>query len=209
MKYALAILTAAMVVAFTGCVLKGKPAAPAPAFVTPKPPVPPPAPATPPPPLSEPQTKVELPAPQPITDEAKLTTEIPGEPSTPDLPNPRPQRGKGAAAAKPKPEATPPAPQPPAAGPPAEPEARAPIQEIVSPEDLARLQNAANQKKQEIKRLLARVSRHPTPEQKGIVQSIEGFVAASDEAERAGDMRKAFETADRGLLLAQSLANAK
>lgn len=201
-----AILGAAISVSLSGCVLKPKPKMANATPVAPRP-VPPPAPAAPPPaPLSIRQTHAELPAPQPISQEALATTEPPGEPPPPPPVTPRPARRTPTVAAQPKPEPAPPT-APVAA--PAEPE-RAPIQEIVPPEELDRLRANADARKREINQRLSQLPRHGLSAQVNeVVETIRSFVKLSDEAERAGDMRRASELADRGAVLAQGLPGAK
>src|ERR1039458_753861 len=79
-----ALLTVAAGIVLAGCSLRGKPAKTAIVPAAPKPVVAP-APAAPPPALSIPQTRVELPKPQPV-DPAALAT----EPRPPELPEPPP-----------------------------------------------------------------------------------------------------------------------
>ncbi|HEY2014229.1 MAG TPA: hypothetical protein VGH38_12055 [Bryobacteraceae bacterium] len=209
-----AIITAsvllAMAISLSGCVLQGKPKTAAATPPAPKPvTAPAPAPA-PPAPLSIPQTHAELPAPQPVSSEALATTEPAGEPVAPPPSAPKsPRKGSRAPAAQaPKPEVTPP-PVTPAVAPPAEPE-RGPIQEIVPAEELKRLQQGADAKKREIRQRLSRLPRHrQSADEKALVDSIQSFVNLSDDAERIGDMRKAYELADRGLVLAQGLPNGR
>lgn len=208
-KHLEAILAVGMAVAMCGCVLKGNPstasvAPPAPKPVAAAPAAPPP----PPPPLSTPQTRIELPAPQPLSADAQQSTEPSGEPPAPP---PSPPKKKNAtprprpADATPAP-ATPPATPPAAAPAAAEPEPRAPIQEIIPADELNRLRANANAKKEEIRQRLEPLRRRSlTKTQKELVDTITSFLRLSEEAERSGDMRKANEFAERGAVLAQGL----
>ena len=205
MKHVAAILAAAMAISLAGCILKGKPAAVTATPVVPKPAATP-APLTPPAPLSIPQTHPDLPSPQPLSQEALATTEPPGEPPAPPPPPPRVSKKGNPSPSRPKPEAPPPVPPVVA---PAEHDPRPPIQEIVPAEDLNRLQASAIAHKREIHQRLDQLPRILTTEQKEAVDTIRSFVRLSDEAERGGDMRKANELAERGLVLAQGLPGAK
>jgi len=211
MKLAPAILTTAIAISLAGCVLRGKPAAVSTLPVTPRPAevaAPPPAPPA---ALSSPQTHPELPAPQPLSAEALATTELPGEPPPPLPPPPRVSKKGNASPPRPRPEAAPATPPPatPAATP-AELDPRPPIQEIVSPEDSSRLKASADTHKSEIRRLFGQLPwRELTKEQRDVVDTIRSFVRLSDEAEQGGDMRKANELAERGLVLAQGLPGAR
>jgi hypothetical protein len=207
MRHSAAILAAAMAISLTGCVLRGKPKTTSAVPVAPKPVEAAAPPSAPPAPLSIPQAHPELPAPQPISAEALATTEIPGEPPAPPPPPPRVSKKGNPPPARPKPEATPPS--PPVAAPP-EPDPRPPIQEIVPAEDSNRLKDSADTHKREISRLLAQIPRRGlSTEQRNVVKTILSFVTLSDEAERGGDMRKANELAERGLVLAQGLPGAR
>lgn len=208
-KYLEAILAVGMAIAMSGCVLKGNPSKASVAPPVPKPvAAAPAAPAPPPAPLSLPQTRIELPAPQPISTDAQLSTEVPGEPPPPP---PSPPKKKSA---NPRPkvtDTTPPPAAPPVAAPvaapaAAEPELRAPIQEIIPAEELNRLRTNANARKEEIRQRLEPLRRRNlTKHQRDLVDNINSFVRLSDEAERSGDMRKANEFAERGAVLAQGL----
>ena len=206
MKHVAAILAAAMAISLAGCILKGKPAAVTATPVVPKPVSPPAAPLAPPVPLSISQPRPELPSPQPLSTEALATTEPSGEPPAPTPPPPRVSKKGNPSPSRAKPEATPPG--PPVAAP-TEPDPRPPIQEIVPTEDLNRLKASAGAHKAAISRRLEQLPRSLTPEQKDVVDTIKSFVRLSDEAERGGDMRKANELAERGLVLAQGLPSAK
>jgi hypothetical protein len=217
-----AILARTMVVllpgilSLSGCVLRGtQPLVNATPVVPPavSPAPPPPAPAG---PLSISQPHPELPTPQPISPEALATTEPPGQPPQPPPVTPRPsRRASNPPPAQPRVETAPATAPPPAAVTPstplvAEPEARPPIQEIVSPDESNRLKAQAHDLKQQIQHRLDQAQRRRlTKEQRESLDSITSFVKLSDEAERAGDMRKAFDLAERGAVLAQGLPGAR
>jgi hypothetical protein len=94
---------------------------------------------------------------------------------------------------------TPPAPVP-------EAEPRPAVQEIVSPVELKRLQDSADARKQEIRKVLEQAQpKGLSREQREIVTRIQSFVQLSDEAEKRGDMRQADALAERGQLLAREL----
>jgi len=209
MRFLAAFLAAAIAISLAGCVLKGKPAAVNTVPVIPRPAEVPAPPAAPPAALSTPQIHPDLPAPQPVSAEALATTELPGEPPAPPPLPPRVSKKGNTAPPRPKPEAAPaaqPAVPPVAAPAPAEPDTRPTIQEIVSPEDSNRLKASADQHKAEIHKMLDQLPRRGlTREQRSVVNDIQSFVRLSDEAERDGDMRKANELAERGLVLAQGL----
>jgi hypothetical protein len=183
-----------------GCVLKGKPKV---AAVPPQPqPAVQPKPAPPPEPLSIPQTQVQLPPLQPVNPEALAAIPTPPEPVE-ATPAPKPVRRTAAGSPPPKPEVVAPV------VPPAEPE-RAPIQEIVPPDERRRYQESADASKREIQQLLEQIKAHRlTTEQKKIVIRVRAFVTQSDDAEKRGDMRQADALAERGLVLANELGHGK
>jgi outer membrane biosynthesis protein TonB len=188
------IVTVALILALSallaGCALQAKkpatpaaPAAPAPAA---KPPAPPP-------PLSIPQTHVEIPPPQPVSEEALAAGQTPPDEPEPVAP-PRPVK-RSAPAANPRPEAAP-----------AEEPARAPIQEVLSFAERKQLQDSTAEHKREIRHLveLAR-SRRLDSHETGVVARIEGLVKLSGDAEAKGDLREADALAQRALVLAKDL----
>lgn len=188
-----AVLVAAMAIALGGCVLGGKPK---PAAVVP----PPPQPAAPPPapqPLSIPQTRVDLPAPQPVNPEA-LATAPPVEPAPPVQPKPAPPVRRA------------PAVQPPPAPPPPPEAARPPIQEVLPAEMAKQLLASANRHKVDTRALLAQARRRRlTASENDMVARINQFVKLSDDAEKSGDMRSADQLAERAHILARELQNGK
>jgi hypothetical protein len=205
------ILLAAVALALTGCVLKGKPATTAAAIPAPKP-VPPPAPPpAPPAPLSIPQTHVDLPAPQTISQEAMASAEPPG---TPPPPAPKPPTKKGTTptpvVAAPKPEVAPPAPPTPAATPPAESE-RPPIQDILPPDEVNRLKTGIDNFRNAIRQALERLPQRNrlNKRERDAVDTINTFTRLCDDAVNSGDLRKAYGLAERGAVLAQGLQSVR
>src|ERR1019366_8638192 len=142
-----ALLTVVAGMVLAGCSLRGKPAKSAVAPAAPKPVVAP-APAAPPRVLSIPQTRVELPKPQPVDPAAFVTEPRPPELLEPEPPPAvvpaRPRRSSPAAAQPASPAAAAPAT---ATTPP--PETRETFQEIVSPAELKRLQDQALARRRE------------------------------------------------------------
>jgi outer membrane biosynthesis protein TonB len=186
-----AALILALAALLAGCALQAKkpatPAAPAaPAPVAVKPPAPPP-------PLSIPQTQVEIPPPQPVSEEALAAGQAPPDEPEPIAP-PRPVK-RSAPAANPRPEASP-----------AEEPARAPIQEVLSFAERKQLQDSTAERKREIRHLvdLAR-SRRLNSHELSVVTRIEGLVKLSGDAEAKGDLREADALAQRALVLAKDL----
>src|ERR1019366_115046 len=198
---ATALLTALLSILLAGCELRGKPAKSAVPPAAPKP-VASAAPApAPPPALSIPQTRVELPKPQPV-DPAALETE-----ATPPEPPPAvaaPARSRRATpAARPPPPAPPPAATPP-------PEPREPVQKIVSPAEVKRLQDQAQARRNEVKQILDRLGRRQlTGTQRNVVATIRNFLTLSGEAENHNDMRQADALAERAQILAKELQSGK
>jgi membrane-bound lytic murein transglycosylase B len=198
---ATALLTALLSILLAGCELRGKPAKSAVPPAAPKP-VASAAPApAPPPALSIPQTRVELPKPQPV-DPAALETE-----ATP--PEPLPAVAAPARSRRATPAASQPAPaSPPAATPPPEP--RETVQEIVSPAEVKRLQDQAQARRSEVKQILDRLGRRQlTGTQRNVVATIRNFLTLSGEAENHNDMRQADALAERAQILAKELQSGK
>jgi hypothetical protein len=198
------LLVPVIAIAMSGCILKKTPVAKA------APPAPKsasaPTPAPPPEPLSAQQTVVQLPPPQPVSQEAALTAQPPEEtpvPAPPARTGNRPQR-QNPAATLPKPEPAP----PPVVAPPAAPveSERMPLQEVLAPAEVKRLQDEANGRKTEARRLVDQARRrHLSRQQIGIVERIQSFIKQADDAERRGEMRQASELAERALVLAREL----
>src|ERR1035441_4096043 len=211
---ATALLTALLSILLAGCELRGKPAKSAVPPAAPKP-VASAAPApAPPPALSIPQPGVELPKPQPVDPAALETEATPPEPP-PAVAAPARSRRATPAASQPPPPPPPPAtpPHPPRAPPPAAPpppEPREPVQEIVSPAEVKRLQDQAQARRNEVKQILDRLGRRQlTGTQRNVVATIRNFLTLSGEAENHNDMRQADALAERAQILAKELQSGK
>jgi hypothetical protein len=189
------LLTALLSMVLAGCTLRGKPkavlppAAPQPAAI----PAPPP---TPPPPLSIPQTRVELPKPQPV-DPAALVVE-----TTPREPEPEPQPTTPTRSRRTTPAATP----PPVAAPAPEPP-RETFREMVSPTEAKRLLDQAQGRRREVAQILDQLGKRSTltPAQRNVMSTIKNFLVLSDEAEKHNDPRQADSFAERAQILAKEL----
>ena len=203
-----ALLTVFAGILLAGCSLRGKPAKSAipPAALKP---VVTPAPAPPRLALSIPQTRVELPTPQPV-DPAALATETP-PPAEPPEPPPaavpaRPRRVNPAAGqpASPAPAATPAAAATPS------PEPRETFQEIVSPAEVKRLQDRALGRRREANQILDQLARRQlTGAEQNVAATIRNFLALSEEAEKHNDPRQADALAERAQILAKELQSGK
>src|ERR1035438_2768748 len=201
-----ALLTVVAGIVLAGCSLRGKPAKSAVVPAAPKPVVAP-APAAPPPALSTPQTRVELPKPQPVDPSALIT-----EPRPPELPEPppaaapaRPRRTSPAASQPASPAAAAPAA---AATPP--PETRETFQEIVSPAELKRLQDQGLARRREANQILDQLGRRQlTGAEQKVAATIRNFLALSEEAEKHNDPRQANSLAERAQILAKELQSGK
>src|ERR1039458_10706947 len=198
---ATALLTALLSILLAGCELRGKPAKSAVPPAAPKP-VASAAPApAPPPALSIPQTRVELPKPQPVDPAALETEATPPEPP-PAVVAPARSRRAPPAASQPAPAS------PPAATPPPEP--RETVQEIVSPAAGKPLQDQAQARRSEVKQILDRLGRRQlTGTQRNVVATIRNFLTLSGEAENHNDMRQADALAERAQILAKELQSGK
>jgi len=205
MRRAEAILAAVLAISTAGCTLRGKakpPDVPAPA---PKPaPAPPPAP----PPLSTPQTHVTLPPEQPIDPDAlpvlqpqKPAPQTAPRAAAPEETRTRPPRSRS----EPPPAQT----TPPAQTAPPEPE-RPPIQEVVPLEQQREFKDKADNSKGAARSLLDKAkARRLSSEEQDLVKQIENFVRLSDDAAGRGNMRQAYELADRALILARELQSGR
>ncbi|MGP8247486.1 MAG: hypothetical protein ACLQVN_23615 [Bryobacteraceae bacterium] len=204
MRAEAAILAACLALALAGCSLRANkktaqaaPPAPIPAANTES------APAS--QPLSIPQTRVQLPSPQPLNPEA-LTAVEPEPP--PVEPPPAPSRTSRRVSGPPAIAAPRPEPPSPVLAP-AEPE-RQPIQEVVSADEQKRLQDAADQRKRETRALLDQArGRALSPQEKITAQSIEQLLRSSDDSQAKGDMRAASDLAYKALVLARDLQNVR
>jgi hypothetical protein len=192
-------LSAFLGILLVGCSLRGKPAKSVVPPAAPKPVV---APAPPPPALSIPQTRVELPKPQPVDPAALATEPTPPEPPEPP-PAPAPARPRRAS-----PAASQPASPAPAATPPPEP--RETFQEIVSPAELKRLQDRAAANRREANQILDQLGRRQlTGAQQHAAATIRSFLGLSEEAEKHNDPRQADALAERAQILAKELQSGK
>jgi hypothetical protein len=204
MRRAEAILTAALTLSLSGCVLGGKPktvqAAP-----PPKPaPAPAPAPAAP-APLSIPQTQVQLPPPQPINPDALA----PNPPEEPVGGAPTPPRNRNRGGQTGAPRDTTPAVSPPAPAPAPEP-TRPKIEEIVPAAEQKQLQESASAQRRDVRQILDKMRSHRlNANQKTLRTSIESFLGLSEQAEKRNDMRSAQALAERALVLARELQGGK
>lgn len=161
------------------------------------------APPPPPPPLSTPQTRVDLPEPQPV-DPAAWEKATSAQDAPPVIKPPASTRKQ-----QPAPAAAPPATPPPATAPPAE-APRVAIQEVISPTEFKRLQDQVQGRRREVNQILEQLSkRRPVRGQQTIVNDIRNFMALSDEAEKRNDIRQADAFAERAQILARDLQNGK
>lgn len=203
MKHSRTILVGCLTIFLAGCVLRGTPKV---AKVTP----PPPKPVVVPPPespkqLSTPQTNVELPAYQPLNPEALLTLPPPPEP----VPEPavlrRPRRTPTVVSnpAAPKPEAS--------ITPPEQAEERPAIQEIIPPEEQARLKDSVEKRKIEVNQILNSFnSRHPaTQQQRNKIRYVRSFLDVAIDAANHGDLKQADAYAEKAQVLARELQSGK
>jgi outer membrane biosynthesis protein TonB len=195
-------IIAVLVLSMTGCFLGGKKRA-----ATPPPPKPPATAAKPPEePLSIPQTKVQLPPPQPVDPRALETTERPPAPPPETAPAPRPQRRSAPIPTTgPQPPAeTQPAPQQPA------PEERPRLQEILSAEEKRKLVDEIHNRKREVYDILQHASRRNLSQaDRLIVERVRSFLALSDQAAWRDDIRQADALSERAVVLARELRNAR
>jgi hypothetical protein len=213
MKWVEPILAACFVLSLSGCVVHGKqqqkvatvaPPAPAPAVK--------PQPEPPPEPLSIQQTTAHLPPAQPIPPEALATI----QPAPVPAENPsEPRAGRRPVAAgpvRPRPEPAPVTAQQPTP-PPVAPEPEPPrptVQEIIPAGELKRLQDSADARKAEIKKIVDTArARGLNRDQRALVTRIDSFVQLSDEAEKRNDMRQADSLAERAQILSRELQNGR
>lgn len=213
MKEATYIPGVALALLLSGCVLSGKQqpkvsAAPPP----PKSPATAPASASSAPqaPLSIPQTVVELPPPQPLSQEAILTTRPPEQPAD-TQPGPRvPARSRGPVAGPPRVAESPP-PAVPAQATPAPPlpeqvVERPPIAEILSDAEVKRLKDSIETRKREIKRVLDQTDpKKLNPAQRDLEARVRTLVQQSDDAGMHNDWRQADALAGQALTLVREL----
>ncbi len=190
-------LVLALAVLLAGCLLQGKKPV---AQTAPAPPAPTAKATSAPQQLSVPQTQVEIPPPQPVSEKALAAGQAPPDEQEPAAPQRTVRHNVGPPPITPaRPEPVP----PPAA---TEEPARAPIQEVLPADERKRLQDSAAESKREIRRLVELMrGRHLSDHDKSVVVRIEGMVKLSDDAEAKGDMREADALAERALVLAKDL----
>ena len=83
---------------------------------------------------------------------------------------------------------------------------RAPVQEIVPAGELKRLQDSADALKREVRQWLEQTRvRRLDRRERGVMDNVESFLKLSDQAEAKGDMRQAYELAERAWVLAKDL----
>jgi len=208
MRQAALLPVVALATLSAGCVLHGKqqkvsttPAPPTkPASVTPTP-----AP-TPQAPLSIPQTVAELPAPQPLTQEA-LATLKPAEEQAETQPAARTPPRRTPVGPPKATEPTPVAVQPAPVTPPPEQQPERPaIQEILPPAESKRLQESADGKKRDIKKVMDQTDpRKLNNAQRDLVARIRTLVQQSDDAEGRNEMRQADNLATQAQVLIREL----
>lgn len=235
MKVTRGVLSGLLTIFLLGCSLRGKQQASIPPPVAPKPvvsqpePEPPPVQAA----VSIPQTRVQLPTPQPISEEA-LSSIPSNSPSRSDAPGParNPRRASSAPAVSlPSSNPMPPPSQPAASGIPSptvprtevsqsQPEAlpAQPVEEQPRPRIRPVLSAAERRQKseeiesrwREVNSMLTQASnRQLSDEQLNTVNRIKSFLSMSEEALRRGDIRQADALSDRALLLAGDLPGAR
>ena len=190
------VLAILLAIPLAGCVLSGKAkkvqAAPPAPVDTPVAAAP-----APPPPLSIPQTRAELPAPQPVPEAALATSQPPEEERRPlVVPPPKSVPKSKPVAAAPKVEAPPaPAPEP----------VREPVQEVLRPEERTRLLQETTAARREIATIIANAPARVQRQRKDQLVNIRTFQQQSLDFERKGDLRQANELAQRALVLAREL----
>jgi hypothetical protein len=196
-KFSFGILALGLALALAGCAARAKTPSSNPAAAKPAVPTTPSAPVA----LSIPQTQAELPKPQPIDPAAlaaETTAPVPAE--TPTTPRPPVTPPRRTPATRTETGTTSPVVS-------AEP-ARQPVQEVIPAADLKRFQDAAQNRKREVTRILGQL-KHPTKAQQSVVSNIRRFVSLSDEAEKRNDMRQADALAERAQILARDLQHGK
>jgi hypothetical protein len=207
MKTAYAILTAAIAVSLSGCLIQRPPkdATPPPPQPTPAPVAATPAAAT--QPLSMPQTEVKLAPEQPVDPEAlakDTTATSPQEappPTRPTRPRPRP-----APPAVTAPEQSAPPAPPVTASPDTD---RGTVREVLPEAEKIRLKNSADVHKREVRTWLnGSHGRRLDPNNPTVVR-IRSLLTASDEAEDKGDLREASDLADRAVTFLRELQSGR
>ena len=190
-----------------GCMLRGNRSA---NKVPPTPPPPAashvPAPSE---PLSVPQTQVQLPPLQPLSQDALATEPAPAVVELPEEPAQRPPRRVPAASPPTVSRQEPAAPAPIQGPAPPEPE-RPIVQEKTSPEEQKRLTDQLATRKREIAQNVDQaVARGPGAAEKALMDRIHFFVQLADEAAARGDLRQADALAERAQILSRELQGAR
>ncbi len=209
MKTLYAILTAALSLWLTGCLVKGKSNVSTPPPPQPVAAAPAPVPAGAAPPLSLTQTEVKLTPDQPIDQEA--LTPAPTAAVHPEAPPPtRTPRPRPKPATPPANAVETPAPPPPAAAATVAPEPeRERVREVLSPTESKRLKTNADQRKGEVTRFLNSSAGRRLDPNDPTVARIRSTLQSSDEAEARGDMREASDLADRAMAFLRELRNGR
>jgi hypothetical protein len=84
------------------------------------------------------------------------------------------------------------------------------VQEIVSPDEVKRLQEQAQARRREVTRILGQLGRRAlTGGRQNVAATIRSFLALSEEAEKHNDMRQADALAERAQILAKELQSGK
>lgn len=207
MRQAAFLPVVALAILSAGCVLHGKQQK---VSTTPAPPTKPTS-ATPAPtpapqgPLSIPQTVAELPAPQPIPPEAVAVVK-PSEEQAESQPAARTPPRRTPAGPPKAPEPAPVAAQPAPTPPPEQQPERPAIQEILPPAESKRLQDSADSKKRDIKKVLDQTDmRKLNNAQRDLVARIRTLVQQSDDAEGHNEMRAADNLATQAQVLIREL----
>jgi hypothetical protein len=200
----LAPIIVALALLPAGCSLRGR--KPQPVAAAPKPaPVPAPAPSG---PLSTPQTRVDLPAEQPLDPRALATA--PENP--PPEPEPPPARTPPRRPAPPPAAAGAQAPLPAAPVEPLQPpvEERPRVQEALSAEEKRRITDDIATRKREIGDILQQASRRNLSEaDRGIVERVRSFVQMCDQAAARGELRQADALSERAVVMSRELRNVR
>lgn len=200
------VLVAWIAASLAGCAASGKAKTPTPAPIVSKPAAAA-APPPPPPPLSTPQTQVDLPRPQVVSEAALSPDTLPAvvevvEPAPKSVPQPPRNRTQ-------QPPATSPAAGPPAAAP---AETSSPqFGEIIPEAQIKRFKEEAQSRRRETQQILDQLGRRPqlNTTQQRVVTDIKSFLTSSQEAEARGDVKLASALAENARILAKDLTNAK
>ena len=221
----LAIPLLAAILSLSSCVVSGKNSA----GKTPATPAPPPAtaaakPPTPPPPISTPQTEIQLPPPQAVSEAALATIpsireQLPAaeEPENPAKPPGNRKPPVNATAPKPEqPPATPAGETPaPVQGPPTPPTTLPPedqplLQPVYTEEQRRRLWGELEKRKANIEATLRSMNQARMPaDQKSMVDRIKSFINQAEDMARRGDFTSAEALLVRAEILAKELSGGR